>query len=210
MTLYKMNPLKRTTDLVLALMVLVLASPLYVVIILAMKVEGWICQEAQGPLFRTETRISQGRPFELIKFRFIKQHVLDEEKVIRRRDRQKTLEKDEYCTEVGRFFKKFYLDELPQVINILRGDMSWVGPRPFPIDDYEDDLRQGHVRKKLVWAGLTGLVQIHKGSGSEKSDLELDNEYIEKVKKLKPLQLWFYEWKILIKTVRILLQAKGI
>jgi len=210
MSLNKINLLKRTTDIVLSLIALFLMAPLFLIIILAIKIEGFFRKEAKGPLFRMETRISQGHPFQLIKFRFIKKSVLDEEGTIQRRDRQKTLEIDEFCTGVGRFFKKFYLDELPQFFNILVGEMSWVGPRPFPIEDYEDDLKKGFLRKKLVPAGLTGLVQINKGNPSAKNDVDLDNEYIAKVKKCSPLQLWFYEWGIMIKTVWVLLQAKGL
>jgi lipopolysaccharide/colanic/teichoic acid biosynthesis glycosyltransferase len=203
--------LKRTTDIVFALMALLLISPVIIFIAILIKLEGLFYPDARGPIFRHETRISQGRSFPLIKFRFLKQKVLDEEETIRRRDRQKSLEQDEYGTRVGNFLKKFYLDEIPQLINILRGEMSWVGPRPFPMDDYEDDIRLGRDRKKVVPAGLTGLVQIHKGKKIQGvTDVVLDNEYVQNVKNMNPIRLWFYDLSIMLKTIPVIFQAKGL
>ncbi len=205
--------LKRATDAVMAAVMLAACSPLFVLIMLLIKLEGLLKDPRTWencPVFYRETRITEGRPFVFRKFCCIRRQVLDEEKVIRRRDRFKTLEQDQYCTAVGRWLKKFYLDELPQLYSILRGDMSMVGPRPFPADDYEDDLRKGDFRKKVIRAGLTGLVQIHKGINAGKTDIELDNEYIRKCRDLSPLGLWFYDLGIMLRTIRVIWEAKGL
>lgn len=223
--------LKRATDVVMAAVMLAACSPIFLLIVLSIKLEGlltvprargnrqhftkvkhFIVPRKRGnqPVFYRETRITEGKPFVFRKFCCIRQQVLAEEKVIHRRDRFKTLEQDQYCTAVGRWVKKFYLDELPQLYSILRGDMSMVGPRPFPVDDYEDDLRKGDFRKKVIRAGLTGLVQVNKGINTGKTDIELDNEYIRKCRELSSLRLWFYDLGIMFRTIRVIWEAKGL
>ncbi len=204
------DPLKRATDIILSLGGFVLFSPLFLVIAILIKLEGLIDGKARGPVFRHEIRITQGEPFKFYKFRFIKQQILDEEKIIRRRDRAKTLEKDHFCTMTGKFCKKIYLDELPQLYNILIGDMSFVGPRPFPQDDYEEDLKNGDYRKKRIKAGLSGIVQINKGQNPGLTDRQMDNIYIETVRTMTPLKRWMYDMGILLRTTKIIWQAKGI
>lgn len=202
--------LKRATDVVMAAVMLAACSPIFLLIVLSIKLEGLIRFEGRQSVFYRETRITEGKPFVFRKFCCIRQQVLAEEKVIRRRDRFKTLEHDQYCTAVGRWVKKLYLDELPQLYNILHGDMSMVGPRPFPVDDYEDDLRKGDFRKKVIRAGLTGLVQVNKGINTGKTDIELDNEYIRKCRELSSLRLWFYDLGIMFRTIRVIWEAKGL
>ncbi|MEA2082011.1 MAG: sugar transferase, partial [Elusimicrobiota bacterium] len=198
------------TDKALAGIMALLCLPLFLAIAVLIKLSGIFYPEDSGPVFRYEYRISKSTKFKFYKFRFIKQETLANEGRIRLRDRAKTLEKDIYCTAVGKYLKKIYLDELPQIYNIWRGDMSWVGPRPFPVDDYENDLRRGDVRKKVIMAGLTGLVQINKGSRIKRSDVELDNEYIKKSRELNPCKLWFYDMQIVLKTLWVIFQGKGL
>ncbi len=204
------SAVKRVTDKVLSGLMLIFSSPLFLFLAGLIKLSGLINSEDRGPVFRYEYRISRGKPFKFYKFRLIKQEALDEEGHIGLRDRAKTMEKDCYCTTVGKYLKKIYLDELPQFYNIWRGDMSWVGPRPFPVDDYTNDLAKGDVRKKIITAGLTGLVQINKGSKPGKSDVELDNEYITKSRTLNSYRLWLYDLWIMIRTVWVLAQGKGL
>lgn len=202
--------LKRLTDKVLSGIMMILCSPLFLVVTVLIKLSGIFKLEDTGPVFRYEYRISKGKKFKFYKFRFIKQGILEKEKSIRLRDRAKRLEKDIYCTNVGKYLKKVYLDELPQLYNIWSGEMSLVGPRPFPVDDYENDLKKGDVRKKVILAGLTGLVQINKGSKNGRSDFELDNEYIRKSRTLNPYRLWLYDIQIMVRTLWIIFQGKGL
>lgn len=202
--------LKQVTDKALSGIMMLLYSPVFLAIAILIKLSGIFYPEDSGPVFRYEYRISKGKKFKFYKFRFIKQKILISEGRIRLRDRAKTLEKDIYCTAVGRYLKKIYFDELPQLYNIWRGEMSWVGPRPFPVDDYENDLRKGDVRKKVIIAGLTGLVQINKGSEIKRSDVELDNEYIRKSRELNSYELWLYDMQIMLKTLWVIVQGKGL
>ncbi len=202
--------LKQVTDKVLSVIMMLLCSPLFLAIAVLIKLSGIFYSEDSGPVFRYEYRISKGKKFKFYKFRFIRQKILAGEGHIRLRDRAKTLEKDIYCTTAGRYLKKIYLDELPQFYNIWRGEMSWVGPRPFPVDDYENDLRKGDVRKKVIIAGLTGLVQINKGRKIARSDAELDNEYIRKSRELNSYKLWLYDMQIMLRTLWVIFQGKGL
>lgn len=202
--------IKASFDKLLALAILLILWPFYMLIVVLIKLEGLFDPAGRGPALYHQVRVSEGRTFPFYKFRITKRNILAEEPRLHRRDRFKTLERSEYCTTVGRYIKKWYLDELPQLFNILRGEMSWVGPRPFPVDDYRDDLRRGHFRKKVIRAGLTGLVQIHKGKNIGKTDVELDEEYVERCRAYSPLRRFFYDLGILFRTVRIIFEGKGL
>ncbi len=200
--------LKAGSDKVAALAGLLALSPLFLLIAALSKLEGLFFRESRGPVFYRQIRISEGRPFAFYKFRITKKSILDEEE--QRRDRFKSLERGENCTGIGSWLKTFYLDELPQFWNILRGDMSFVGPRPFPVNDYEDDLARGTTCKKVIRAGLTGLVQMNKGRDVGKSDVELDEEYIARCRELSGVGRLFYDLGIIMRTVRTVLEGKGI
>ena len=189
---------------------LILCLPLFLFVALLIKLSGAVRSEDKGPLFRYDIRMSEGKPFRCYKFRLIRQGVLEGLSRDRAVGWSKRVEVPENCTAVGKVLKRWYLDELPQLYNVLKGDMSWVGPRPFPVEDYEDDVKKGRARKRIIRPGLTGLFQIHKGARRRKSDVELDEEYIEKVRSLTPFQLWLYDWGILLRTPRVLIQAKGL
>jgi exopolysaccharide biosynthesis polyprenyl glycosylphosphotransferase len=149
--------LKRTTDIVGALTVLVLAAPLFAVIALAVKLDS------RGPVFFRQERIGLwGRRFQLAKFRTM---VVDAED---RRDELLAeskdpgwllLDHDPRITRVGRFLRHWSLDELPQLWNVLKGEMTLVGPRP--LIDSEDRQLDGWRRSRIdLVPGLTGLWQV--------------------------------------------------
>lgn len=204
-----MSRLKRVTDVVASSLLLLVCAPLGVLIAILIKAGGIFNPEDRGSILRSEIRYSAGRPFRCYKFRFIKQRVLDEH-VIRTVGQAKLLERNGSCTSMGRWMKKWYWDELPQLYHVCRGEMSLVGPRPFPIEDYEEDVRQGRVRKQVIRAGLTGLWQAHKGMETDRTDLEMDNDYIEVCRTQGAWRLWLYDMGILLKTVRVMAQGKGV
>jgi exopolysaccharide biosynthesis polyprenyl glycosylphosphotransferase len=149
--------LKRTLDLVVSLTVLVLAAPLLALTALAIKLDS------RGPVFFKQRRVGKdGRPFQLIKFRTM---VMDAERQTEKLmsesqdDGWLKLEHDPRVTGVGRLLRLASLDELPQLWNILKGEMSLVGPRP--LIESEDRRIDGWARSRLeLTPGLTGLWQV--------------------------------------------------
>ena len=124
----RIHPLKATFDKTLALLCIVLLLPLLLVIALVIKVNGWLHPEDRGPVFYREARISQGRVFDLCKFRVLKTAVMEAARQKKGYDHAKPLEgREENKTRVGRWLQRWYLDELPQLFNILKGDLSLVG-----------------------------------------------------------------------------------
>lgn len=204
--------LKVVFDKTLALLALVLLSPLFVGVALAMLVDGLLHPENRGPVFYTEDRISQGRVFQLYKFRVVKTAAIRAATQAKGHKHMKPLERQENTkTNAGRWLQKYYLDELPQLLNILQGDMSLVGPRPYPIHKYQREIAQGHYQKYVVRPGLTGLVQAHKGElqrfGGGRA---LDEAYIEACRTLGPVELLTFDLRLMAESLRVLLRGEGL
>ena len=145
---------KRVIDVTLASAALVVAAPVWVVIAAAIKLED------RGPVFFTQARWGRDRqPFKVFKFRSM---VVDAD------SRVQAAQGDDRITRIGRLLRATSLDELPQLINIWRGEMSWVGPRALPINERQrnetvelpDSAIQGFDLRCAVRPGLTGVAQI--------------------------------------------------
>jgi lipopolysaccharide/colanic/teichoic acid biosynthesis glycosyltransferase len=149
---------KRIFDLGLALTLLVLLAPLLALVAFAIKLES------RGPALFTQVRVREGmRPFRIFKFRTmhlnvepIPQAVFDE---ARAKFRRPTFHEDPRMTRVGRVLRTFSMDELPQILNILRGEMSFVGPRPLTEIETAGVPREALLRY-AVPSGITGLAQV--------------------------------------------------
>jgi exopolysaccharide biosynthesis polyprenyl glycosylphosphotransferase len=183
---------KRIMDVVLSLLACIILSPLMLVIIIAIKVYD------RGPIFYTQERITKdGRPFQIIKFRSM--IVESEEEGARLASVD-----DERITPVGRILRRSHFDELPQLFNILKGDMSIVGPRPERreiFEQYEESIPEFKFRLKMK-AGLTGYAQVYGQYNTVPYDkLKLDLTYIENY------SLWL-DIKLCFLTVKILFQKE--
>jgi exopolysaccharide biosynthesis polyprenyl glycosylphosphotransferase len=171
--------LKRTFDLIGAMFLLALLSPLLIMITIAVRVSS------RGPiLFRSVRRGIGQRPFPCLKFRTM--HTNAEERQADLEEMNEAsgalfkIREDPRLTPVGRLLRRFSLDELPQLINVLRGEMSLVGPRPLPERDYEM-LEDWHRKRYLVLPGITGLWQVSGRSELDFDDLvHLDFIYLER------------------------------
>lgn len=167
--------LKRTFDLLSAFVAILLLLPLWVIVAIAIKCDS------KGPVFfKQERRTKNGRVFKMLKFRSM---VVNAEKT---GTGLFNYENDPRVTKVGRFLRKTSIDELPQLFNILIGQMSVVGPRPcvkYELGDYET-LNKKYKKRFEMKAGLTGLAQT-KGRNNITWDekVELDDEYIDQFKK---------------------------
>ncbi|MEA2199599.1 MAG: hypothetical protein QOI89_195 [Solirubrobacteraceae bacterium] len=170
--------LKRTFDIIGATLLLVLLSPLLMLITIAVSVSS------RGPiLFRSIRRGIGQRPFPCLKFRTMhsdaEERQADLEELNEASGALFKIRDDPRLTTVGRMLRRFSLDELPQLVNVLRGEMSLVGPRPLPERDY-DMLEDWHRKRYLVLPGITGLWQVSGRSELDFDDLvHLDFIYLE-------------------------------
>jgi exopolysaccharide biosynthesis polyprenyl glycosylphosphotransferase len=193
--------MKRTFDIVGATLLLVLLSPLLITITLAVRLSS------RGPAFFRSTRRGIGqRPFACLKFRTMhtnaEEHQADLEVLNEASGALFKIRDDPRLTRVGRMLRRFSLDELPQLVNVLRGEMSLVGPRPLPERDYEM-LDDWHRKRYLVLPGITGLWQVSGRSELDFDDLvHLDFIYLERWSLALDLT-------ILLKTVPAVISRRG-
>ena len=161
------NPLKRAFDVLIASFLLVVLSPLLAAIVIATRLSS------AGPaIFKQERVGKNGKPFVFPKFRTMR---LDVDPF----GPSPKSGEDPRLTKLGRRLREYSLDELPQLVTIVRGDMSLVGPRPL----YVSQVREWNERQKrrlLVKPGLTGLAQVSgRGRLTREEKLELDVRYVE-------------------------------
>lgn len=193
--------LKRALDIVLCAIALLVVAPLMAMVALAIKVAspGQVLYQAQ--------RVGlKGRKFICYKFRTM---VSDADRLkdgLRPGNERHgpcfKMASDPRITPVGQFLRRYSLDELPQLWNVLRGEMSLVGPRPHPLDDFEH-YRLEHFRRLDVTPGMTGLWQVTaRHDPSFQRNMALDLEYIEH------WSLWL-DLRILFQTVFVILQGRG-
>jgi lipopolysaccharide/colanic/teichoic acid biosynthesis glycosyltransferase len=197
-------------DKAVAAFLLLLASPILLLLRIAYFIEGLIIPENKGPMFFSYNAVSAGKIFPKFKIRLIKTSYIDKEGAARGDWHAYSAEwTPDSRTHVGGLVKKFYLDELPQFYNILRGDMSIVGPRPLAVHHYQRDLEQGNVTRFLVKGGLLGLGHIMKGT-PEMGNPVYEYEYIDKYINLSPMGLLWLDLKIIGRGIRVILQGKGL
>ncbi len=206
----KLPKTKRIFDLVFSGLILVLSLPVFFLVLAVIFGEHIIRGDFFAPLFYREIRISQGRPFGLIKFNVFRPKLIAEFNRTGKFIATKELEKNRAALlTVGYFIKQLYLDELPQLVNIIFGQLSLVGPRPVNLKVYQKSLARGITNKKVIKAGLTGNFQCRKGL-TKKTDVELDREYINFCRNRRSWEIIWLDLKIILKTIRVILQARGI
>jgi exopolysaccharide biosynthesis polyprenyl glycosylphosphotransferase len=169
---------KRSFDLAVSAFVLVLGLPFWLLIILAIKLTS------RGPVLYLDRRIGVGeREFGMLKFRTMIAGAAERQAELEAENEAGgalfKIRDDPRVTPVGRILRRFSLDEIPQIVNVLRGEMSLVGPRPLPLRDHRL-LEDWHRRRYAVLPGMTGLWQISGRSGLTFDDLvRLDFTYLE-------------------------------
>ena len=192
---------KRTFDLVVSTLVLVGGLPLWLLIAAAIKLDS------RGPVLFRDRRVGVGeREFPMLKFRTMVRGAAGLQAELEERNEAAgvlfKIREDPRVTRVGRVLRRLSIDELPQVLNVLRGEMSLVGPRPLPLRDYRQ-LQEWHRRRYNVLPGITGLWQISGRSNLTFDDLvRLDFYYIEN------WSIWL-DISILVKTVPAVLAGRG-
>jgi exopolysaccharide biosynthesis polyprenyl glycosylphosphotransferase len=193
--------LKRTFDLVVANVGLVLLSPLLLAI------AGAVRLSSRGPVIYRSVRPGMaGRPFYCFKFRTMREHAeqvqVDLEPLNELSGALFKIREDPRLTRVGRLLRRYSLDELPQLVNVVRGEMSLVGPRPLPMRDF-NRLEDWHKKRYLVLPGITGLWQVSGRAELDFDDLvRLDFLYLERWSIMLDLS-------ILLKTIPAVLSRRG-
>lgn len=188
--------LKRVFDVAFSLMGLLFLWPLFLLIGLIIKIDS------EGPAIIKLKRVSQGKVFYLYKFRsMIKNAEKLKKKLLKYNERSDgplfKIKRDPRVTKVGRFLRKYRIDELPQLINVLKGEMSLVGPRPHEPEEVAK-YEKHHKKVLLIKPGITGLAQISGSSDlSFEEEVKLDTYYIENWSLKKDIY-------ILLKTLLIL------
>ena len=189
---------KRLFDIISAIIGLIVLSPLFLVVAIIIKCDS------NGPVFfKQERRTKNGKLFKMYKFRSM---------IVNAESQGAGLfnyKNDPRVTKVGRFLRNSSIDELPQLFNVLKGDLSLVGPRPcvsYELGDY-DTLNKRYKKRFEMRAGITGLAQI-KGRNENSWDEKVgyDNEYIDLFKRQG---LWL-DFKILLGTVGKVFKKKDI
>ena len=203
--------LKRLTDKLIALILILLFSPVFLFVFMGMVINMLLCPRDQGDFFYREKRITQGREFEVLKFRVLQQQVIlqaqNEGKSARKYENEEA-----NLTWSGRhLLKKWYFDELPQLFNIMKGDMSLVGPRPWSVAEVNQQIQQGVVYRQLILAGWTGPTQVGvKGEALQAGGAAIDMQYLDDCRTKSSWQMWLYDMNILWRTTKIMLMGKGL
>ena len=193
--------LKRALDIVISISILVVLAPVLLAIAIAIKLDS------RGPVFYMSDRIGKkGRVFRCTKFRTM---IRDAEKrradVMHMNERDGVLFKisnDPRITKIGRFLRKYSIDELPQFYNVLRGDMSIVGPRP-PLASEVREYKLSHLRRLDVTPGITGLWQVQ-----ARQDPSFDNYISLDVAYIEGWSIWL-DLKIIARTVGVVFAGTG-
>ncbi|MGH9742550.1 MAG: sugar transferase [Candidatus Acidiferrum sp.] len=193
--------LKRAIDVLGSAILLLLSAPLLAIAAV------WIRRDSPGAVFYSAMRVGRkGRKFRCYKLRTMVTEADAQKDKLRQTNERNgpffKMENDPRITRCGRWLRKFSIDELPQLLNVLLGNMSLVGPRPHPVDDYERYTIE-HLRRLDVKPGVTGLWQVQaRRDPSFETNMVLDLEYIENWS----LRL---DFTVLLKTFKVVLEGEG-
>ncbi len=182
---------KRIFDIFLSILAIITLFPVFAVVAIAIRVSS------KGPvIFKQERAGKNGKPFTFYKFRTMKVDVDPFGASPKSGD-------DPRLTKVGKFLREYSLDELPQLFNVLKGDMSIVGPRPLYVSQMAE-WNEPQKKRLLVKPGLTGLAQISgRGGLTREEKLELDVKYVETA------SFWL-DLKIILRTLAQVFRRKSI
>ncbi len=193
--------LKRIIDVIASAIGLAFLAPVFGIVAVA------IAMDSPGPVFYRSYRVGKkGRRFRFYKFRTMVVNADALKENLRALNERKgpffKMANDPRMTRVGRYLRRYSLDELPQLWNVLKGDMSLVGPRPHPLDDFQQ-YSLDHLRRLDVTPGMTGLWQVQaRHESSWEANMNLDLEYIEH---------WtpWLDIKLILQTIPIVVKGLG-
>lgn len=187
------NYIKKMIDFILSLLGLIILSPIFIILIVCIKLDS------RGPVFFKQRRIAINKSeFYILKFRTMK---IDTPKDT---PTHLLINPESYITRVGKFLRKTSLDELPQILNILKGEMSIIGPRPALWNQYDLIKERDKYKANDVAPGLTGWAQINgRDELPIKEKAALDGEYIKKMS-------FLFDMKVFFLTLLSVLKSQGV
>ena len=192
------NSLKKIIDLFFSFLLLIILVFPFIIVAALIKCDS------KGQIFYTQKRGGvSGKPFVIYKLRTLYTHLCDD-------GSKQVVVNDDRITKVGYWLRRFHIDELPQLLNVLKGDMTLVGPRPHSVsmDDYYSSHIANYKKRFRVKPGLTGLAQIQGLKGQTltiqdmKQRIDLDNLYIEK-------RSFYFDIIILLKTAQMIFKNEN-
>ncbi|MHA6720046.1 exopolysaccharide biosynthesis polyprenyl glycosylphosphotransferase [Sphingomonas sp. RS6] len=193
---------KRALDLLITVPALIFLAPLMILVAIAIKLES------PGPVLFAQDRVGRGnRLFKILKFRSMRQAQCDADgNVSASRD-------DDRITMVGKFIRKTSIDELPQLLNVLRGDMSVVGPRPHALgsraaDHYFWEIDERYWHRHTLKPGMTGLAQVRGFRGATDREIDLTNRLQADMEYIDGWDIW-RDVTILLRTLRVIVHSNA-
>lgn len=193
--------IKRYADLLISLLLIPILLPMFAVIAVLIKMKS------DGPIFFLQERVGyRGAPFRMIKFRTMHQR---DSAAMALRDENITRDEDERITPLGRVLRRYRIDELPQIFNIIAGNMSWIGPRPeaISLSQWYGESIPFYAYRHVVRPGITGWAQVNQGHvadiASVNDKLRYDFYYI------KYFSYWL-DMLVLLKTARVVFGGFGV
>lgn len=180
--------IKRVLDFLVALVGLIIASPIFLVVAILIKIDS------KGPvMFRQDRTGLNGKNFSIYKFRTMK---------VEMEENGRILSHDERTTKLGNVIRKLSIDELPQMINIIKGEMSFIGPRPW-VPEYYNNFTEEQKKRVSVLPGITGLAQANgRNAINVFEKINLDIKYTESV-------TFATDFKIIIDTIKTVFTKHG-
>jgi lipopolysaccharide/colanic/teichoic acid biosynthesis glycosyltransferase len=202
-------PAKRVLDESIAVVLLIALSPVFAFLFGALALDMAFRKEDRGPWLYRERRISRGREFDLLKFRTLRRDALAG---MSAEAHARMLEANEAnLTWAGRrLLKPWYLDELPQLWNVIRGDMSLVGPRPWPPSMVATQVASGLTYRNEFVAGWTGAAQVRKGATETAGYAELDVAYVERCRRDPAVRIVRGDLCLLWRTAVVMARGEGL
>jgi exopolysaccharide biosynthesis polyprenyl glycosylphosphotransferase len=193
---------KKLIDICGSALLLVCVAPICAIVALLIKLDS------PGPVFFTQVRVGfNRRRFRVLKFRTMTEKADEVQHTLEHLNEAEgpvfKIKNDPRVTRIGKFLRRFSIDELPQLLNVLKGDMSLVGPRPLPLRDFERINARWHKRRFSMKPGVTCLWQVNGRSDTRFDDwVAMDLEYIDK---------WslFLDMRILLRTVPTVFKGSG-
>jgi lipopolysaccharide/colanic/teichoic acid biosynthesis glycosyltransferase len=201
---------KLILDKALSATLLIVLSPVFAFLFVAMGLDGLFRARDRGPWLYRERRISRGREFDLLKFRTLRREVVDRIDPAESHARLHEADESNLTWAGRRLLKPRYLDELPQIWNVFRGDMSLVGPRPWPPSMVASQVANGVSYRNEFVAGWTGPAQVEKGVTESSGYAVLDVAYVDACRNASAWGVIRHDLALLWRTAAVIAKGEGL